>query len=169
MIQRIRSAFVANERYPCTKQSYSDLLEHPIGKEAKYRESVTNASVLYPLLASIAGLLSDDKLFTDLASLQRETLSYSNFQLWFPDDATEDNLYTNRDLHGVSLSDISLQDSPEKLIEQLSTECEQSPQFSKLSCVQQGLWQLVLVACRHYRLPVPVHLLKKFRGGDRKR
>ena len=57
MIQRIRSAFVANERYPCTKQSYSDLLEHPIGKEAKYRESVTNASVLYPLLASIAALL----------------------------------------------------------------------------------------------------------------
>jgi hypothetical protein len=160
MIQRIRFAFLTNERYPCTKESYSDLLEHPVSKEAKYRESVTNASVLYPLLALIAALLKDDKLYADLASLQSETLTYCNFQLWYPDDATEDNLYTNRDLHGISLCDISLQGGPEELFKQLSAECEQSPQFWKLSCVQQGWWQLVLVACRHYRLPVPVHLFK---------
>jgi len=160
MFQRIRLAFATNERYPCTKELYSDLLEHPVSKEAKYRESVTNASVLYPLMALIATLLKDDKLFTDLASLQSEILTYSNFQLWFPDDATEDNLYTNRDLHGISLCDLSLQSGPEELLKQLSAECDQSPQLWKLSCVQQGWWQLVLVACRHYRLPIPVHLLK---------
>ena len=109
MVQRIRFAFATNERYPCTKESYSDLLEHPVSNETKYRESVTNASVLYPFMALISALLRDDKLFADLASLQSETLKYSNFQLWFPDDATEDNLYTNHDLHGVSLCDISLQ------------------------------------------------------------
>jgi hypothetical protein len=162
MIQRIRFAFAANERYPCTKQSYSDLLEHPVGKEAKYRESVTNASVLYPLMAVIAAVLKDDKLFAALTSLQSKTLTYSNFQLWFPDDAAEDNLYTNRELHGISLCDISLQGGPEELLKQLSAECDQSPQFGKLSCAQQGWWQLVLVACRHYRLPIPVHLLKSF-------
>jgi len=160
MVQRIRFAFATNERYPCTKESYSDLLEHPVSKEVKYRESVTNASVLYPFLALIAALLRDHKLFADLASLQSETLAYSNFQLWFPDDATEDNLYTNRDLHGISLCDISLQSGPEELFKQLSTECEQSPQFWNLSCVKQGWWQLVLVACRHYRLPLPVLLFK---------
>ena len=160
MVQRIRFAFATNEHYPCTKQSYSDLLEHPLSKEAKYRENVTNASVLYPLMALIAALLKDDKLFADLASLQSETLMYSNFQLWFPDDSTEDNLYTNRDIHGISLCDIGLQSGPEELLKQLSAECEQSPQFWKLSCVQQGWWQLVLVACRHYRLPIPLHLLK---------
>jgi hypothetical protein len=160
MVQRIRFAFATNERYPCTKQSYSDLLEHPLSKEAKYRENVTNASVLYPLMALIAALLKDDKLFADLASLQTETLTYSNFQLWFPDDATEGNLYTNRELHGISLCDLSLQSGPEALLKQLSAECDLSPQFWKLSCVQQGWWQLVLVACRHYRLPIPVHLLK---------
>jgi hypothetical protein len=158
MIQRIRFAFATNERYPCTKESYSDLLEHPVSNETKYRESVTNASVLYPFLALIAALLKDDKLFADLASLQSDTLPHSNFQLWFPDDATEDNLYTNRDLHGVSLCDISLQGGPKELLKQLSSECNQSTQFRKLSCVQQGWWQLVLVACRHYRLPIPVHL-----------
>jgi hypothetical protein len=160
MVQRIRFAFATNERYPCTRESYSDLLEHPVSKEAKYRESVTNASVLYPFMALIAVLLKDDKLFADLASLQSKSLAYSNFQLWFPDDATEDNLYTNSDLHGISLCDISLQGGPEELLKQLSSECEQSPQFWKLSCVQQGWWQLVLIACRHYRLPIPVHLLK---------
>jgi hypothetical protein len=162
MVYRIRFAFATNERYPCTKQSYSDLLEHPVSKEAKYRESVTNASVLYPLLALIAALLKDDRLFAELASLQSKTLIYSNFQLWFPDDVTEDNLYTNRGLHGISLCDISLQGSREELLDQLSVECDQSPQFWKLSCVQRGWWQLVLVACRHYRLPIPIHLLKEF-------
>src|ERR1039458_3107516 len=39
MIQRIRFAFATNERYPCTKESYSDLLEHPVRNETKYRES----------------------------------------------------------------------------------------------------------------------------------
>ena len=160
MAQRIRFAFATNERYPCTKESYSDLLEHPVSKEVKYRESVTNASVLYPVIALVAALLKDDRLFADLASLQSKSLLYSNFQLWFPDDATEDNLYTNSDLHGVSLCDISLQGGPEELLKQLLSECEQSPQFWKLSCVQQGWWQLVLVACRHYRLPIPVHLFK---------
>lgn len=160
MVQRIRFAFATNERYPCTKESYSDLLEHPVSKEVKYRESVTNASVLYPSMALIAALLKEDKLFAALASLQSETLTYSNFQLWFPDDVTEENLYTNRDLHGISLCDISLQGGPEELLKQLSAECDQSPQFWKLSCVQQGWWQLVLVACRHYRLPIPIHLLK---------
>ncbi len=160
MVHRIRFAFATNERYPCTKESYSDLLEHPVSKEAKYRESVTNASALYPLLALIAALLNDDKLFAELASLQSKTLTYCNFQFWFPDDVTEDNLYTNRGLHGISLCDISLQGSREELLNQLSVECDQAPQFWKLSCVQQGWWQLVLVACRHYRLPIPIHLLK---------
>jgi hypothetical protein len=160
MVQRIRFAFATNERYPCTKESYSDLLEHPVGIEAKYRESVTNASVLYPFIALVAALLKDDELFADLASLQSKSLAYSNFQLWFPDDATEGNLYTNSDLHGISLCDISLQGGPEELLKQLSSECDQAPQFWKLSCVQQGWWQLVLVACRHYRLPIPVHLFK---------
>ena len=160
MVQRIRFAFATNERYPCTKESYADLLEHPVSKEAKYRESVTNASVLYPFIALIAALLKDDKLFSELASLQSETLTYSNFQLWFPDDATEENFYTNRNLHGISLCDISLQSGPKELLKQLSSECNQSTQFWKLSCVQQGCWQLVLVACRHYRLPIPVHLFK---------
>ena len=160
MVYRIRFALVTNERYPCTKQSYSDLLEHPVSKEAKYRESVTNASVLYPLSALIAALLKDDKLFAELTSLQSKILTYCNFQLWFPDEVTEDNLYTNRGLHGIALCDISLQGGPEELLKQLSAECDQSPQFWKLSCVQQGWWQLVLVACRHYRLPIPIHLLK---------
>ena len=128
---------------------------NPVGKDAKYRETVTNASVLYPLVALLGALLKDDELFAVLATLQSETLPYSNFQYWFPDAATEDNLYTNHDLHGLTLSDIGLQDGPDAVLKQLSAECDQLPDFWKLSCVQQGRWPLVLVACRHYRLPIP--------------
>lgn len=159
IVSRIRVAFVTNERYPTTLQSYTELLEHPASKEVKYRESVTNASVLYPVLSHVAALIKDEELSGAVASLQKDLLSYSNMQLWFPDDATEDNLYRNNDLHGIALCDIDLQTGPDALLKQLSDECVQFPQFWNLSCVRQGWFQLVLVACRHYRLPLPVHLL----------
>ncbi len=162
MVSRIKLAFATNERYPCMKSSYSELLEHPVRTESAYRESVTNASVLYPVLALFAALLEEDEIFEQLAVLQRTTLKHSNFQLWFPDDASEENLYNNGDLHGLSLSEISLQNGTQALLQQLSDECDHLPQLRQLSCVRHNRWQLVLVACRHYRLPVPVHFLKDF-------
>lgn len=166
MVERIRLAFMTNERYPTIIESYSELLDHPVSKDAEYRESVTSASILYPILAHIAVVLKDDALFAKIGKLQQELLAHCNFQLWFPDDASEDNFYANKDLHGIAFADIRLQDGPATFLTRIGEECDHFPQYGKLSCVQNGWWPLALAACRHFRLPVPPQMLQAY--GDTK-
>jgi len=162
MMHRIRLAFVTNERYPSILESYSELLDHPVSKDAEYRETVTSASVLYPVLAHIAAILGDDALFQRVSKLQQEFLSHSNFQLWFTDDVSEDLLYTNNDIHGISFTDIKLDKGPAGFLDMIAGECGQFPQYAGLSCVQNAWWPLALVACRHFRLPAPPQLLQAY-------
>jgi hypothetical protein len=160
MLIRIRFAFATNEKYPTILSSYSELLDHPATKEQKYREKVTSAGILYPVLAHIATILADENAFTAVVALQKQFLSHCNFQLWFPDDATEENLYTNSELHGIALTDLNLDSGLEKFGELITAEVAQFPQCFELSCVKHGWWPLIFVACRHFRLPVPPNLLQ---------
>jgi len=150
MLRRISFAFTTNEKYPSVLDSYSELLDHPVSKESKYRENATSAAILYPVLAHIAALLEDDAIFQSVDRLQSEVLPHCNFQLWFPDDVSEENLYTNKDLHGIALTDIKLQGGRTTFLEMIAGEVAQFPQCFALSCVKNGWWPLVLVACRHF-------------------
>ena len=165
MLRRISFSFAANEKYPSILGSYSELLDHPVSKEPKYREKATSAAILYPLLAHIAAILEDDAIFQSIDRLQTEVLPHCNFQLWFPDDVSEDNLYTNKELHGIALTDIKLQGGRSAFLEMIAGEIAQFPQCFALSCVKNGWWPLVLVTCRHFRLPVPPQLLQIYSGG----
>ncbi len=165
MLRRINFAFAANEKYPSVLDSYSELLDHPVSKEPKYRENATSAAILYPVLAQVAAILEEDAIFQSAERLQTEVLPHCNFQLWFPDDVSEENLYSNKELHGIALTDIKLQGGRTAFLEMISGEIAQFPQCFALSCVKNGWWPLVLVACRHFRLPVPPQLLQIYSGG----
>ena len=165
MVRRISFSFAANEKYPSILSSYSELLDHPLSKEPKYREKATSAAILYPVLAHIAAILEDDAIFGSIDRLQAEVLPHCNFQLWFPDDVSENNLYTNKELHGIALTDIRLQGGRSAFLETIAGEIAQFPQCFALSCVKNGWWPLVLVAGRHFRLPVPPQLLQIYSGG----
>jgi hypothetical protein len=165
MLRRINFSFAANEKYPSVLDSYSELLDHPVSKEPKYRENATSAAVLYPVLAHIAAILEDDAIFQSADRLQSGVLPHCNFQLWFPDDASEENLYTNKELHGIALTDIKLKGGRTAFLEMIAGEIAQFPQCFALSCVKNNWWPLVLVACRHFRLPLPPQLLQIYSGG----
>jgi hypothetical protein len=109
------------------------LLDHPLSKEPKHRENATSAAILYPVLAHIAATLEDDAIFQSAERLQSEVLPYCNFQLWFPDDVSEENLYTNKELHGIALTDIKLQGGRTAFLEMISGEIAQFPQCFALS------------------------------------
>ena len=162
MTERIGLAFTTSERYPSIIQTYSELLDHPLSRDAEYRESVTSASILYPVLAHVAAVLKNETLYETILRIQTDFLAHSNFQLWFPDDASEENLYTDKDLHGIAFTDIELQHGSSAFIERISEECRQYTQFANLSCVKNGWWPLALLACRHFRLPVPPQLLQAY-------
>jgi len=166
MIDRVTFALTVNGQYRCILESYSDLLVHPKIGDLEYRKSVTSASVLYPVIAMFAGFISDADTYDKVANLKKEQLQHCNFQLWYPDDQSEDRLYTNSDSHGATLSDVRVDLPKEGFLKQVFTECEHSPHLMQLSAFRLGYWPLIIVACRHYGLPLPVHFLKGLEERD---
>lgn len=154
-------SFATNQKYFSNIQEYRKLIAHPINSTKEYREEVTQGSILLPYLSLVASIFNYEELYTLIQNLQREFLSHSNIQLYFFNEDSENYLYNNMEMHGSSLSDVDIQQSPKDLLKDISEECESSNEINDLSAIKSRLYPLVLIACRHYRLPFPIHLLKQ--------
>ena len=163
IIDRAIFSHQTNGQYPCNLWTYGDLLEHPEAKDDDYKKKVTVGSILYPMIAFWAALLKDDDLYGRVQYIKKQFLEHCNFQLWYPDETSEELFYINGDTHGAVLSRVRIEYTMAELLKQIFDECEHSPYFDNLSAVTSGLLPLTLVACRHYRLPIPPHLWKGFR------
>ena len=142
--------------FPCTLQEYSDLAEHPQPSD-EYRKEVTAGSILYPTLAVWLAIVRHEQALSAIADFSVKDMEHCTFQLWLPDGATEEHLYRNSGRHGVALDGFDLQNGSEKVIELLEKEIEASQSFYQLSASRAGLWPIIMMACRHYRLPLPPH------------
>jgi hypothetical protein len=163
MLERAGFSYIVHGRYPCNLDSYADLLVHPKVGDDEYRRNVTAGSILYPMIALWAALLDDEELYDNVALLKSKHLEHCNFQFWYPDDSSEEHFYTNSNTHGAALSRVTVDRPREEFLEQVFGECEQSSQFKDLTAVKFDWWPLVVVACRHYRLPLPLHLIQGLR------
>ncbi|MGG6294932.1 hypothetical protein ACQ4M4_10940 [Leptolyngbya sp. AN02str] len=162
MVNRADFSYKIGGKYPCNLRTYSDLLDHPQRIEDEYRREVTGGSILFPIIALSAALLDEDNLYSEVQTIRENHLAHCNFQFWYPDESSEEHFYINSDAHGGTLSNVCIDRSMKEYLEQVFGECSHSPQFNSLSAVESGLWPLVIVACRHYRLPLPLHLWKGF-------
>lgn len=163
MIRRASFAYQVHGNYPCTLDSYSELLEHSQPGDGTYRENVTQGSILYPLISLWAVLVKEGGLYDKVAEFKRESLGHCNFQYWYPDENSEEYFYTNKDAHGATLSQVCIDRQPEEFLAQVFGECEQTSYFEELTAARFGWWPLVVVACRLYRLPLPLHLFAGLR------
>ena len=162
MLERARFSYVVNGKYPCVLDAYSELLGHPKLTDSDYREKVTSASILYPSIALWAALDDDDATYNKAAAMKRDLLQHCTFQFWYPDECSEVHFYTNADDHGATLANLAIDRSKEAFLVQAFGECKHSPHFNELSAVKFGWWPLIVVACRHYRLPLPLHFFEEF-------
>ena len=158
MLARARFAYKAHWRYPSVLRSYTQLLEHPRLRDEDYRKHVTNGSILYPVIALWAALLQDEQLYSEVGQMQA-LMPHCTYQFWYPDEHSEDHFYQNSDAHGATLVNPVLNTSAEAFLAQVFGECEKTRHFAELSAVKYRWWPLIIVACRHYRLPLPLHLL----------
>ena len=163
LMQRAIFCHRANGKYPCNIESYADLLDHP-RQDENYLTENTYGSVLYPMIGLWASLYGDEQIFERVKKIKSDHLQHCNFQLWFPGDTSEKNFYTNTEDHGAALPDISVDQPLEAFADHIFGECDRSPQFKELSACKYGAWPLILVACRHYRLPIPIHFFKNLRS-----
>jgi hypothetical protein len=163
MLKRASFAYRTHGLYPSNLGSYSDLLEHPKERSNEYRENVTRGSVLYPMIAFWAALFEFGDLYSDVAYVKEHELPHCNFQFWYPDETSESHIYTNTGVHGATLSPVPVDRTAQEFLEQVYSECDHSPHCRDLSAFRMGFWPIIFVACRHYRLPLPLHLFEDFR------
>ena len=155
LVKRADFSYRTGGRFPCALRDYAELAGHPRTDRVGYLEEVTQGSVLLPTLAFWAAAFGDGKALEILARLKEEILGHCAVQLWLPDEASEEGLWRGQDGHGGAFFNIPLVKEGQIIMDYVRRECGAATPFAKLSAVEQGFWPLVLVACRHYRLPVP--------------
>lgn len=161
MSEMILLLFVSNGCYPSNLYNYSELIEHPKEDTEEYRKEVTKGSILYPMLAFFAGLFNLDDVYNNVQYICAEYLSHCTLQLWFPDQSSEQYFYNNKEIHGAAFAEISLKTiDKEKFLEIILNECDEMTNFYELSAVEEQYWPIIMIACRYYRLPIPLYFFK---------
>lgn len=154
---RLDFAVRTQSKYPCVFTDYQDLIEHPKERSEEYLKDATSGSILIPLLAAWLSALGFKEEVARLAELKRTKLEHCTLQLWLPDESTEDQIYVGGQDHGIALTDLPLSDSGEDLLATISEACQKTDAVINLSALRADHWPIVLLACRHYRYPVPPH------------
>ena len=149
-------AFNTNGAYPCVFNDYHDLINHP-KEDDRYRNKATEGSLLLPTLAVWASITRDVETLEFLADFASGPYQHSTLQLWYPGLDTEQHLYRDSTIHGLAVTDIRIERRPEDMLASIKSECATSAAFRSLSPHAYNLWPLLILASRHYRVPVPPH------------
>ncbi|MEZ8681144.1 hypothetical protein AB6D67_25220 [Vibrio splendidus] len=152
--------FECDGMYPIVHNSYEKLLEHrnKDKTDSNYKNKVTEASVLYPLLAVFCSLYKLDSVSQDLEKFAKDKLTHSTLQYWYPNQSSEQDMYSNSSTHGSASTNFPMNGSA--ALEHIKQECVNADSFKSMSAVLKGKAPLVLTACRCYRYPVPFHYLE---------
>lgn len=156
LVNRLIYTVRTRASYPLTSSDYRDLVEHPRGRSDDAFQEMTKASILIPTVALWArplGLMDELEALSEMVS---NDMTHCTMQLWSPDQTSEDHLYVNDANHGYSITDLPIDKDGAALFEIVDSAADRvAEHLNGLSAVKNGFWPIVLVACRHYRLPVP--------------
>lgn len=148
-------AFKVDAAYPTIYTDYQDLAAHPVRTD-EYRQAATAGSVLYPTLLIWAKFLGDLKTVDAISRFCAEDIPHCAVQLWVLGPESEQHLYDHSFSHGQALMPLPITADGEALVQLVLAESRTNKNFDSLSVVRAGMWPVVLMACRHYRLPVPL-------------
>lgn len=101
-----------------------------------------------------------DDIYNEIQKFKAEHLKHCSFQLWYPDKSSEENFYTNKGQHGATLTHLHIDKSKEEFLGQIFKECDELSHLKEMSVVKYGMWPVILIGCRHYRFPIPIHFLQ---------
>ena len=154
---RVGFALKRRGRYPVTMVEYHELLGHPVERSDEYFAETTHGSVLYPLLVAWLDELGERDLRDHLVECVGEHLPHTTHQVWVPDALTDEVLWEGKRGHGIGLGGVPLALKPAQYRTFLDGLIAEHGGFNGLSTTTAGMWPLFLMACRHYRLPLPPH------------
>ena len=97
----------------------------------------------------------DSETMSHLSEFVAGDYRHSTLQLLYPGSDTESHLYEGGTLHGLNVNGFTIPDNCEDMISFIREECRATSAFDSLSARAHGLWPLIFLASRHYRVPVP--------------
>lgn len=154
----IYGAFLYNRKYLSNINDYLDLVTHPLDDTEVYRSSVTKGSITYPLLGFFAEVFKDSDIHIALQKIYQEFIPKCTSQIWHPDSDSESHIYKDSDKHGLCITGIRYE-SLDQAFHLIKESCILDREIYDLSAIKYGHHPILLTACRHYRLPIPYHLL----------
>ena len=150
-------AFKANQRYPCVHDEYHRLLRHPQPSD-EYRKAATAGSLLIPTLATWAAIVENDETLSLLCEFVSTYYAHSTLQLWYPGADSETHLYRGNAAHGLFWDEFAMSRVSQEVLDPIRRECASSNAYDSVSAIEHGFWPLIVLACRHHRVPLPPHL-----------
>jgi hypothetical protein len=91
-----------------------------------------------------------------LSEFSETHLVHSNMQVMFPDQDTEANLYIDgAGRHGAVLDELKITADGSEPLAKIRQEVAAYDGLAKLSPSKFGFHALIIMACRHQRVPVP--------------
>lgn len=157
MVQRYNFTVRTRGKYPTWRREYREIVTHPRNRSDEYFRDATAASALIPMLAIWLKKYGCSESLSSFSLLVSEELKGCTVQLWVPDVSSEQRMYRGGGTHGLALTDLPIDGNGEELWSIVGNACADNDELYRLSPIQTGFWPIVLLACRHWRLPVPPH------------
>ncbi len=159
MAYRLKFSIERRTAYPVPSTGYNDLVGHPANRSDEYFKQHTRGSVLYPLLVAWLDRLNLRGARDALAACIEKNLSHTTQQVWVPNGNTDERLWVGRRDHGVAIPDLPICEGPSRYAELLDRVIADHTAFNDLSTTKYELFApIFLMACRHFRMPIPPHL-----------
>ncbi len=157
-------ALQTNGAYPCALTEYHELAEHPKSRSDKeYFESATAGSTLIPTLCVWQKLANPSASFAGVPDVIQEHLSHCTMQLWVPNEISEEHLYIHSQNHGLAVLGLPITETCDELMEIVFSECKNNEErLGSLTAIGMGHWPVILAACRHHRIPIPLTFWRHF-------
>lgn len=152
------------QHYPTPTTDYRDVLAHPRDRSDAYFKEHTRAGILYTFVLAWLAMIGDQERAERLRSTLLEHAPHMTHQIWVPDGRTDEVFWDGDRDHGLSVPGLPLNESLEAVFDLLNRVMTEHPLHERVSAVRTNLTPILLTACRHYRMPVPVHL---WQGQDR--
>lgn len=149
--------------YPTPTTDYREVLAHPRDCSDAYFEEHTRAGILYTFVLVWLTMIGDKKRADNLRSTLLEYAPHMTHQIWIPDARTDEVFWKGDRDHGAAVPGLPLNDSLEAVFNLLNRVIKEYPLDERVSAVRSHMTPILLMACRHYRMPVPPHV---WRGQD---
>ena len=144
--------------YPTPTTDYRELLAHPRNSSDEYFEEHTRAGILYSFLLAWLSMIGDEERAEHLRNTLLEHAPHMTHQVWIPDERTDEVFWDGGRDHGLAVLGLPLNDSLDAVFSLLNRVMEEHPLDERISAVRNHLTPIFLMACRHYRMPVPSHI-----------